>query len=74
MRLIIQTTKGRIDRVLKFEGTVSDLVERIKPDLRETLFSEKGQRLYTVLVDGLRGNPQSPVGESVSILPIITGG
>jgi hypothetical protein len=74
MRVIIQTTKERVDKVLKFEGTVSDLVERVKPELRETLFSEKGKKLYTVLVDGLRGNDQSEVGESVSILPIITGG
>ena len=74
MRIIIQTTKESIEKVLKFKGTVSDLVEKVKPDLRETLFSEKGRELYTVLVDGLRGNSQSQVGESVSILPIITGG
>ena len=74
MRVIIQTTKKRIDRVLRFEGTVSELVNRVQPGLNETLLSEKGRELYTVLVDGKRGDPESQVGDNVSILPVITGG
>jgi hypothetical protein len=74
MRVIIQTTRKRIERVLKFDGTVSDLVDRLNPRLNETLFSDKGRELYTVLVDGMRAGPDSAVGETVSILPVITGG
>lgn len=74
MRVIIQTTRKRIERVLNFDGTVSELVHRLSPNLSETLFSEKGRKLYNILVDGRRAEMDSNVGETVSILPIITGG
>ena len=74
MRVIIQTVNRRIEKLLDFDGAVSDLVRKVAPGLGEMFASEKWMELYTILIDGRRAGPESRAGETVSILPLITGG
>ena len=74
MRIIIQTVNRRIEKLLEFDGAVSDLVRKVAPELEKMFASEKWRELYTILIDGRRAEPESLAGETVSILPLVTGG